>query len=90
MLATLVLAAADADPMKSQPGLAITALVVFSIAFGALSIFVWPKITKGLDDRNEKILGEIKAAEDARAQAKQALAEYESSLAEAQIGRAHV
>ena len=53
MLATLVLAAADADPMKSQPGLAITALVVFSIAFGALSIFVWPKIVKGLDDRNE-------------------------------------
>jgi F-type H+-transporting ATPase subunit b len=83
MLATLVLAAGDADPMKPQLGLAITALVVFGIAFGALALFVWPKITKGLDDRNQKILGEIKAAEDARAQAKQALAEYEKSLAEA-------
>ena len=83
MLATLVLAAGYADPMKPQLGLAITALVVFGLAFGALALFVWPKITKGLDDRNQKILGEIKAAEDARAQAKQALAEYEKSLAEA-------
>ena len=38
---------------------------------------VWPVITKGLDERNEKILAEIKAAEDAREQAKSALADYE-------------
>ena len=82
----LLLAAADgAAPNPMQPNLWVagTALVVFSIAFGTLYIKVWPIITKGLDDRNDKILGEIKGAEDARAQAKEALAEYEQRLAKA-------
>jgi len=87
MLLNLVLAAAadgeKVDPMKAEPWVAGTALVVWIIAFGILAWKVWPVITKGLDERNEKILGEIKAAEDARAQAKQALADYEKSLADA-------
>ena len=37
----------------------------------------------GLDERNEKIVGEIAAAEDARKQAKEALAQYEQNLADA-------
>ena len=80
------LAAADGEapnPMNPEPWVAGTALVVWLVAFAILAIKVWPVITKGLDERNDKILGEIKAAEDARAQAKQALAEYEKSLADA-------
>ena len=61
----------------------ITGIVVFLIAMTVLWIFVWPKITKGLDDRNDKILSEIKSAEDAREQAKSALADYERELSRA-------
>ena len=60
----LFAAAENPNPMASEPWVAGTALVVFVCAFGFLYLKVWPVITKGLDDRNDKILGEIKAAED--------------------------
>lgn len=60
-----------------------TAVAVFMVAFGFLYVKVWPTIIKGLDERNNKILGEIKAAEDARKQAKAAQAEFEKKLLEA-------
>jgi F-type H+-transporting ATPase subunit b len=59
------------------------AIIVFLIVLAFLSIKVWPKISKGLDDRSQKIRSEIEAAEKARADAKAALAQYEKSLAEA-------
>ena len=62
---------------------AATALVVFVLAFGFLYVMVWPKIVKGLDDRDQKIRGEIANAEQAREQANAALAEYEKELASA-------
>ena len=86
MLLNLVLAAADGDavnPMNPERWVAGTALVVAAFAFTILMWKVWPVITKGLDERNDKILNEIKAAEDARSQAKQALSDYEKSLADA-------
>jgi len=61
----------------------ITTLLVFLIAFGFLALKVWPKIVKGLDDRQNKILQEIRTAEESREQAKAALAEYEKNLASA-------
>lgn len=61
----------------------VTAIVLFLVVFGLLSTMVWPKIVSGLDERNDKIKGEIAAAEDARKQAKDALDEYEKNLAEA-------
>jgi len=61
----------------------ITTIVVFVIAFLILKSKVWPRITAGLDERDNKIRGEIKAAEDAREQANAALREYEESLAAA-------
>jgi len=70
------------DP-KEGMGSAITAIVVFGIVFAILSTSVWPKITKGLAERNEKIQSEIAAAEDARQQAREALDEYEKNLADA-------
>ncbi len=62
---------------------AVTALVVFLLAFGFLYIKVWPKIAQGLEDRENKIRHEIESAEQSREQAKAALAEYERSLASA-------
>lgn len=76
--------AVDAIPTIKQ-GLAtgITALVVFALAAAFLGVFVWPKISKGLDDRAQKIKDEIDAAEMARTQAKDALEQYQQSLAQA-------
>jgi F-type H+-transporting ATPase subunit b len=61
----------------------ITALVVFALVAAFMLTVVWPKISKGLDDRNSKILGEIEAAEMARRQAKDALEEYQRNLQQA-------
>lgn len=61
----------------------ITALVVFCVVLFVLNTKVWPVITKGLKDREDKILQEIEAAEEARRQAKESLESYERSLAEA-------
>ena len=86
----IVSSAAGGADGGSEPGLLdpnflanITGIVVPLIAFTLLGIFVWPKIIKGLDDRNEKILSEIKSAEEAREQAKSALADYERELSRA-------
>lgn len=84
-------AAADEKGGKASPlasvkeGLAtgITALIVFLLVAGILRRGVWPKIAGALDERQQKILDEIDAAEAARQQAKDALDEYERSLAEA-------
>lgn len=62
----------------------ITAVVVFVVFFAIFAQFIWPTITKGLDDRNNKILGEIAAAEAARAEAKAAQTAFEKRLVEAQ------
>ncbi|MGP1272826.1 MAG: F0F1 ATP synthase subunit B [Phycisphaerales bacterium] len=61
----------------------LAAIVVFLVVFAILSTQVWPKITGALDQREKKILDEIEAAEAARQQAKDALDQYEKSLAEA-------
>lgn len=61
----------------------ITAIIVFLVVFFILSTKVWPVITKGLKEREDKIMHEIEAAEEARRQAKDALESYERALAEA-------
>jgi len=68
-------------PANWLPG--VTALVVFGVAFFILARAVWPKITQALDERDAKIRDEIRSAEEAREQAKAALAEYEAELAKA-------
>lgn len=61
----------------------ITAIVVFLFVIAVLGAKVWPAISNGLDDRNNKIRSEIEAAEKARKAAAEALAQYEASLAQA-------
>lgn len=61
----------------------ITAVIVFLLVLAVLGAKVWPAIAKGLDERAAKIRSEIEAAEQARRQAKDALASYEKSLSEA-------
>ncbi len=74
----------DALPTAKQGvATAATALIVFAIAAAFLGTVVWPKISKGLSDRESKIRSEIEAAEQARQQAKSALESYQKNLAEA-------
>jgi F-type H+-transporting ATPase subunit b len=77
---TVLLAAESGSPVSFQWLPFVTAILVFGIAFWILKAKVWPKIVQGLDDRQHKILEEIKSAEEAREQANAALAEYEASL----------
>lgn len=62
---------------------AVTALVVFAIVFAVLAVKVWPMVSKGLKDREDKIRNSIEEAELAQQQAKQALEQYERNLAQA-------
>ncbi len=61
----------------------ITTIIVFLIVLGIAGSVIWPRITKGLDQREEKIRQEIRSAEEAREQAKSLLADYEKNLAQA-------
>ena len=51
-----VIAAGTGGPLDANFIANITGIVVFVVALIALRILVWPKITAGLDDRNEKIV----------------------------------
>jgi F-type H+-transporting ATPase subunit b len=69
--------------LKQGIASAVTGLVVFALVFAVLAVKVWPVICKALDERAMKIKSEIAAAEAARKQAKDALEQYERSLADA-------
>jgi F-type H+-transporting ATPase subunit b len=60
-----------------------TAIVVFVIFLFIAMKFVWPHILNGLDQREQKLRGDLDAAEEARQQAKSALDEYEQALSKA-------
>ena len=78
-----MLAAGDGSPVDPAIVPAITSIVVFLIFFAFLRAAVWPKIVRGLNDRENKIRSEIKAAEDASDKAKASQKEYERSLNQA-------
>ncbi len=61
----------------------LVGIIVFVVVLAVLSLKVWPAILKGLKDREDKIRTEIESAEFARQQAKDALEQYNKSLAEA-------
>lgn len=69
---------ADVMAMNWLP--AVTSLVVFLIAFGFLYLKVWPLITKGLDEREQRIRDALAEADAAKESAQASLAEYQESL----------
>lgn len=77
---------AEAGPIPTvKEGVApmVTAVVIFLIVLAVLGRTAWPTISSGLSKREQKIREEILAAEAARKQAKDALEQYEKSLAQA-------
>ena len=81
--ATTVPLTAALDNPVGQMYPMIATVVVFLIVFGILATVVWPKILGGLEDRQQKIQGDIEQAEQSRAEAEQAKADFEAKLAEA-------
>ena len=61
----------------------LAALISFTLLFLILRKFAWGPILKGLQDREEKIKGDIEAAEAANVKATETLAEYQKKLDEA-------
>jgi F-type H+-transporting ATPase subunit b len=62
-------------------------LIVGAIAFAVLFVFMWrwvlPRVAKLLDERRQKIQGELEKAEAARREAEAELARYREQLANA-------
>lgn len=77
------------DPPGTPPllsfdiGSAIVNIAIFLGVFGILAKFVWPVILNGLKAREDKIHGDLEAAERANLEAKAVLADYQSKLDDA-------
>ena len=57
--------------------------VAFFVVFGLLAWKAWPAIKKALQDREDKIKGDLEHAESVRTQADTELADYQRQLADA-------
>lgn len=76
----------DADQptlLQFDFGSALINLLIFAGVFTVLSVFVWPTILGGLQARESKIHDDLSAAEQANAEAKTLLADYQSKLDDA-------
>jgi F-type H+-transporting ATPase subunit b len=73
------------DPADLYPH--VQELIVGAIAFAVLFFFMWkwvlPRIGKLLDERRDKIQGDLEKAEETRRTADQELADYRAQLANA-------
>ena len=74
---------ASDSPITIDPLTLGTTVVVFVLFLLLAMKFVWPHILKGLDQRDQKLRDDLEAADEARKQAKAALAEYEQELSSA-------
>ncbi len=77
------IASESASPVDVQLLTLGTTIVVFVIFLLLAMKFVWPHILTGLDQREAKLRDDLESAEEARAQAKAALADYEQELSKA-------
>ena len=80
----------NTDPMGLLTLEMIWAAVLFLIFAGILGFFVWPKVLGALQQREQKLEGDLVGAEQARKDADAALAEYKTKIAEAQQEAAKV
>ena len=78
------------DPAGTPPllqfdlGSAVCNIAIFLGVFAVLAKFVWPIILDGLKAREEKIYGDLEAAEQARTEADKLKSEFEAQLSQAQ------
>jgi F-type H+-transporting ATPase subunit b len=58
-------------------------VICFAVVAFVLMRFAWPSIRKSIEEREQKIQGDLESAENARSEAAQQLEEYKKQLAEA-------
>jgi F-type H+-transporting ATPase subunit b len=88
---TSILAAEGAlNPLLPHPSEIILGLVAFAILYWVIKKFVSPRFETLYSERAAKIEGGIERAEQAQAQAQQALDEYKAQLAEARAEAARI
>jgi F-type H+-transporting ATPase subunit b len=86
LVQALVLAAEEVkakNPIVPETKEIVWAAIAFFIVFGLLAWKAWPAIKKGLQDREDKIRGDLEHAESVRNQAESELADYQRQLADA-------
>ena len=69
--------------LDEDPGLAIWTIILFVVLLAVLGKFAWPPILRGLQDREQKIRGDLENAEKAAKDATETLKEYHAKLAAA-------
>ena len=74
---------ANLNPLQFHFGEAFWNLAVFLVLLGVLAKFVFPAIRDGLNAREQKLKGDLEAAEQAKADAQKSLDEYKAQLADA-------
>jgi F-type H+-transporting ATPase subunit b len=82
-LTTFVAATSEKQDLYPHANELIVGLVAFAILFVFMWKFVLPAANRVLDERREKIQGELEHAEQVRADADKLLAEYREQLANA-------
>ncbi len=75
--------AIGADILIPKPAEFIPALIAFLVIWAILAKLAWPMIIKALDEREEKIAGDLKAAEDAKVKAEDHVRDQEEQIAAA-------
>lgn len=75
----------SAQILIPKPAEFIPALIAFLIIWFVLAKFAWPSIVKTLDDRENKIKGDLDAAEHAKDEAEQEKKDYAAQLADAHV-----
>jgi F-type H+-transporting ATPase subunit b len=80
----MILAAGGLNLLDVNPGLLVWTLITFGLVMFILAKFAWNPIIHALDERAEKIHGDIDKAEKLRTEAETMLSQYKSKLAAAQ------
>lgn len=74
---------ASGSPLQMDIGEAVWNLIVFVVLLALLAKFVLPAIRSGLNAREQKLRGDLQAAEQAKADAEKSMDDYKTQLAEA-------
>ncbi|MGH2677434.1 MAG: F0F1 ATP synthase subunit B, partial [Actinomycetota bacterium] len=71
------------NPILPEADELIFGSLAFLLVFLVLARFAFPRLNKGLNERQEKIRGDLEGAEEARKEAQASLQRYEQQLQEA-------
>ena len=74
----------DGLPVEPKADLALWSGIVFLLFLGALTLLAWKPATKGLDAREDRIRGDLAAAEKHRLESERLMKSHSAEMAKAQ------